>query len=199
MKTKIAIGCCHGLAVLLLSGCVQLHPKAGTILTIGPPDGSSTFQLGFADAVFSPDARIVARGWHPREHETYLMVFSEPLPDFQPRWLLVQPASSTPPEYRVDLWMERRLLNRSQPAATPFVHFSGICGLPGLPQQPIEQREVSLNLRGLTLTNTAARTSSLVLSGTITARLVSTNEVLQRIHALKDEVGGSPSSAPETR
>ena len=190
MKTKIAIVLCHGLVVLLLSGCVQLHPKAGTILTIGQPDGSNTFQLGFADAVFSPDARMVARGWHPREHETYLMVFSEPLPDFQPRWFLVQPSPSTPPKYHVDLWMEQRLLKRSPPAATPYVHFSNICDLPGFPQQHIEQKEVSLALRGMTLTNTAERTSSLVISGTIIAQIVTTNEVIQRIQAMEKEVDG---------
>lgn len=89
-----------------LPGCVVIHSKADTILTLSTDtkDGAS-ITLGFRDTTWAfVDDRliIIGRGWHPREHETYAFFINEPYPAFQPRWLLVTPISSG--KYEIVLW-----------------------------------------------------------------------------------------------
>ena len=95
------------LASLFLSGCF-IRPKAATVLTIrAKEDNTKLATLGFKEAAWATvdgDLTVIARGIHPREHETYAFFINEPSYAFLPRWILVTP-SATSQEYDIDLWV----------------------------------------------------------------------------------------------
>jgi hypothetical protein len=75
-----------------------MHPAVSTVMTIRQVTPSAVAaDVGFGDANWGPlDGKtiVIARGWHPREHQTYFFVWNEPLPVFQPRWLLIETTGS---------------------------------------------------------------------------------------------------------
>jgi hypothetical protein len=77
---------------------VIVHPAAPTTLTISRPPDEARSMVGFGTSAWAEaDGRltILARGWHPREHETYAYLFNEGYPVRSPRMVRITwPAGS---------------------------------------------------------------------------------------------------------
>ena len=106
----------------LTTGCIHINKKVNSILKIDSVNRSALVSVGFRDVMSSPDGKIIAYGWHPREHETYCSFVNEPQPVVLERWLLLKPnEESCLGSPRVELWLMNGLRHEFSEQYPPFV------------------------------------------------------------------------------
>jgi len=180
--------CCLMLGVALAMGGCIVHPAASTILTLFAPDDPAMKRtIGFSEVIWTSaqPAEGVGKGWHPREHETYMFFLSEPYPVFDPRFLHLVAARDG--GYSVTLF----LMRRDQSPGGPPVSFAEYTT-----DQPLRGRVSFGNLEvdlSRVILNSSDGTQLSVI-GRIVARPATPEEVAKRWADYQQTIQGQVSS-----
>ncbi|MGH8046951.1 MAG: hypothetical protein ACREKL_06870 [Chthoniobacterales bacterium] len=155
-----------------LGGCAFVHPKAKTVLTFQAESCGVPVPVGFDDVKWTGSGgrlEIAGYGWHPRAHETYGILLSEPFPVSIPRFLIVE---GTGEECAIRV----RWTHGGAPCHPGFsgrvVEYSG--RMPGVRVRP--GRSLKLTLRNVPMA-TGADGPRVLVSGRIYAEAATAEEV----------------------
>lgn len=105
-------------AVLQLGGCVIIHPKAETVITVGfDANHSEGTTIGFEQVYWAEhdDGIVLAgKGSHHRAHESYAFFINEGFPAYQPRYIFVHKATQFDPTngYTLNIWLDCSLIQK---------------------------------------------------------------------------------------
>ena len=166
------------------SGCVIVRPRASTVLTIHRDDDTARSRtLGFRDASWaSIDNRftVIARGWHPREHETYAFFVNEPYYGPQPRWFVLSETKEAA-VWDVDLWLFH--YSSDDNSESHVTHFTGRVQF----SRPIAGNKFSLELNDLMLTSSDGH-DRVSVSAEIVAEPATPDRIKERMKARMEEI-----------
>ena len=117
------------MGLLLCSTDCIVRPKAETVLTMRPTTvgASKLVSEGFRYAVWQPTTKgpvVLARGLHPREHETYWFIGCEEYPFCRPRWIMFSPTQVVG-KYTLDIWLAYDPFDEKRLQGAP-AHFTGV-------------------------------------------------------------------------
>jgi hypothetical protein len=190
-----------GTGILLLhvlcTGCVCI--KARTIIQIEDNVQERGVLFGLKDVVCAEDGRILGRGWHPREHQTYWFFLNEPYPDMSIRWLLLVP-SETDRTCDLHIWVQQKLLTNYSYRDRPnsFVHLSARKWA----KQWVtagERKPARISFKDLPLEDADSGLPYGKLSGRIVASLIDESSFERKLGWLTNEVGSALPSCPFVR
>lgn len=173
------------LLVLFTTGCVIVRMRVASVLRIrAAAKPNRSVSIGFSEAVWAPSESgpiLIARGWHPREHETYCFFINEPNYGVgDPRWLSLTPIQGTD-NHTLHIWTRNPPLLGDNP---PWQRSHFTCTLNISYKKA--GRAFRLRLKNQKLHSPTGE--NITVSGTVIAKPVSYKIIEQKIRNREKEI-----------